>query len=123
MPRSAASGQRTVWLHDGESRILSFQLPASARYTLGVWYSNDNPTGPLETVTVSVDGAAVGSFFAQNTRIPGEPPGSGWNVFTSAGPFGPVDLQPGTHEVRVSVAGGDGYGMEIDVVILDRVGQ
>jgi len=123
MPRSAASGQRTVWLHDGESRILSFQLSTSAHYTLGVWYSNDDPTGPLETVTVSVDGAAEGSFSAQNTRIPGEPPGSGWNVFTSAGPFGPVDLQPGTHELRVSVAGGDDYGVEIDVVVLDRVGQ
>jgi len=116
MPRSAASGELTVLLHDGESQVLSFQLPAAARYSLTVRYSNDN-YGPLETVSVSVDDAIVGQFEAQDTGDYG----LGWNVFESSGPIGSVDLQPGAHEVTVSVTGGDGYGVEIDVVTLDRV--
>jgi len=115
--RTAASGQETVLLHDGESQALSFQLPAAARYSLTVRYSNDN-YGPLETVSVSVDDAIVGQFEAQDTGDFG----AGWNVFESSGPIGSVDLQAGTHEVTVSVAGGDGYGVEIDVVTLDCVG-
>ncbi len=116
MPRSEASGQKTVWLHAGESRTLSFQLSAGARYSLSVRYSNDN-FGPLETVDVAVDGVNVGQFAAQDTGGFG----LGWNVFESSGTIGSVDLQPGAHEVTVSVTGGDGYGVEIDVVTLDRV--
>jgi len=113
---------QTIWLHAGESRTLSFSLPSRARYSLSVRYSNDNPTGPLETVTAWDDGVEVGHFTAQNTRPPGGVPGSGWNVFLSSGPIGAVDLEAGIRRITVSVAGGDGYGVEIDVVILDRVG-
>lgn len=120
MQRSAASGQRTVWLHNGESRTLSFQLPASARYSLSVRYSND---GSSDTVTVSVDDAEVCQFTTEATRPPGGEPGSGWNVFFSSGPICSVDLQSGIHTVRVSVTRSDVYGVEIDVVILDRVEQ
>jgi hypothetical protein len=117
MPRSAASKELTVLLHDGELRTLPLQPPAAARYSLTVCYSNDN-YGPLETVTVRVDGEVVGQFEAQDTGDYG----AGWNVFKSSGPIGSVDLQAGTHEVTLSVAGGDGKGVEIDGVTLDRVG-
>ena len=116
MPRAAASGELTVLLHDGESHTLSFQLPAAARYSLTVRYSNDTD-GPLETVSVSVDDAIVGQFEAQDTGDYG----AGWNVFKSSGSIGSVDLQAGAHKVVVSVAGGDKHGVEIDVVTLDCV--
>lgn len=114
-PRSAASGQRTVWLHSGESRTLSFRLATGARYGLSVRYSNDN-FGPLETVAVSVNGAKVGQFAALDTGDFG----SGWNVFRSSGTIGWLHLQAGVHEVNVSVTGGDGFGVEIDLVALNR---
>lgn len=116
MPRSRASNLHTVWLHTGESRILQFELSTDVSYSLSVRYSNDN-FGPLETVEVSVDGVLVGTFAAQDTGNFG----NGWNVFESSGPIGSVELEPGNHEVVITVSGGDGYGVEIDVVTLDRV--
>lgn len=116
MLRSEASGQRTVWLHAGESRTLRFQLPAEARYRLSVRYSNDN-FGPLEAVDVGIDGVRAGQFAAQDTGDFG----FGWNVFRWSDPFDPVTLSPGTHEVTIAVTGGDGFGVEIDVVKLELV--
>lgn len=114
--RSAASNQKTVWLHAGESRILPFNLEGTGLYEVAVRYSNDN-FGPLETVEVSIDGASVGQFEAQDTGDGG----SGWNVFEWSGPIGLKIISPGSHEVTVSVMGGDGYGVEIDVVSLSPV--
>ena len=117
LARSSASGQRTIWLHDGEFRSLPFRLPADATYTLSVRYSNDN-FGPLESVDVKVDSVSVGQFAALDTGDYGH----GWNVFESTGAIGSVSLQAGVHQVEVFVTGGDGYGVEIDVVELVRVG-
>jgi len=116
MPRSNASGQKTVWLKDGEIRTIPFSVTGSTRYTVSVRYSNDN-FGSLEVVTVSINGKEIGSFSAQDTGNFG----FGWNVFTSSESLGPVDLLPGAHSIKVSVEGGDGYGVEIDLVFLDVV--
>jgi hypothetical protein len=113
--RSEASGDRTVWLQHGESHTLTFQSLGSARYAIVVRYSNDN-FGPLETVGISVDGANIGQFSAQDTGDFG----AGWKMFESSGPVGTVDLEPGTHELAIVVSGGDGYGVEIDMVTLER---
>ncbi len=112
--RGAASGQQTVWLHEGESRTLSFDLDSTALYEVAVRYSNDND-GPLETVEVAIDGMSIGEFEAQDTGDFG----LGWNVFEWSGPVGSLVVPPGSHDVVVSVAGGDGFGVEIDVVSLD----
>jgi hypothetical protein len=109
--RSNASGGQTVWLHAGESRKIVFDLAVGASYEVRVRYSNDND-GPLETVTVTVDGAPVGDFQAQDTGDFG----NGWNVFLSSGSIGVVDLSAGSHAVTLSVTGGDGFGVEIDDV-------
>jgi len=112
MPRSAASGLRTVWLHAGELRRFVFELPVGGRYRVRVRYSNDN-FGPREVVTVRVDGTPVGQFEAQDTGDRGH----GWNVFAEA-EIGSVVLATGAHELTVEVSGGDGYGVEIDSVTL-----
>ena len=109
--RSAASGDQTVWLQAGESRTLSFRLDTGARYKLNVRYSNDN-FGPLETIAVSVDGTSLGQFVTQDTGDDGE----GWNVFFWSDIVGSRDLAPGDHEVVLFVSGGDGFGVEIDLV-------
>lgn len=114
--RSNASNQKTVLLLTGESRMLTFQLSARACYALEVRYSNDN-FGPLETVEAQVDGALLGRFFAQDTGDRGH----GWNNFVWDGSLGALNLQPGAHEVTLTVSGGDGYGVEIDVVKLSAV--
>ncbi len=112
--RGAASGGQTVWLRAGESRTLSFDLDGSALYEVAARYSNDN-FGPLETVEVSIDGASVGQFEAQDTGDWG----FGWFVFEWSGPVGSIVLAPGPHEVAVLVSGGDGFGVEIDLVALE----
>jgi len=123
MCRSDASAENTVWLLDGESRNFSIRLPADARYSLSLRYSNDHDlTKSLETVRVSVDDlGTVGEFTAQNTRLPDKPLGTGWNIFRWSGNVSTLDLGPGRHEVTVSISGGDGNGVEIDRVKLERV--
>ena len=80
---------------------------------MNVRYSNDN-FGPLETVAVSVDGTSLGQFVPQDTGDFGH----GWNVFLWSDIVGSVDLSAGDHHVVVSVSGGDGFGVEIDLVAL-----
>ena len=113
--RSEASGARTILLQAGESRTLSFDLIAGARYRLNIRYSNDNANDlPSELVAVAVDGDLLGQFVPQDTGDDG----FGWNVFAWSDIVGVVDLSPGHHEVVLSVTGGDGFGVEIDVVAL-----
>jgi uncharacterized repeat protein (TIGR01451 family) len=111
MTRSNALNHKTVWLHAGESLKLIFQLPVTACYELDVRYSNDN-FGPLEDVEVSVDGIILGRFTAQDTGDFG----AGWNNFMWSNLIGVLNLQPGPHEIILTVTGGDGYGVEIDAV-------
>jgi hypothetical protein len=115
MDRGAASGLLTAVLMEGESLSLTFNIPAEARYLVSVITSNDN-FGPLETVDVSIDGANLGQFSPPDTGNFGE----GWNIFV-ANELGEVDLGCGEHEIELSVSGGDSFGVEVDVVILDRV--
>lgn len=113
MNRAAASGGLTVWLHAGEQRTIDFDLPCPADLSVVVRYSNDN-FGPLETVTISIDASAIGSFEAQDTGDFG----SGWNVFEISDPLAAGSLASGSHTLTVSVSGGDGFGVEIDKVTL-----
>ena len=43
-----------------------FDLPAPSEYRISARYSNDN-FGPLESVTVSIDGTPVAQLAAQDT--------------------------------------------------------
>lgn len=115
MPRGNASGGLTVQLDDGEFRTMSINLPYNTEYQLVVRYSNDN-FGPLENVTVSVDGVPVGNFAAQDTGDFG----AGWDVFVDSSLLGPLTLGPGLHQVTISVSGGDGGGIELDKVTLQH---
>jgi len=113
--RPNASGGQTIQLDDGESRTIAFDVTNSTRFDVIVRYSNDN-FGPLETIEVFVDAISVGSFEAQDTGDFG----LGWDTFASSDPLGPVFLDVGGHDVTVSVSGGDGFGVEVDVVMLKR---
>jgi len=117
-PRSEASGDQTVLLHQGESRTLSFDLEGTALYEVAVRYSND---GGSDDVEVSIDGELVGQFTSQDTRPPGGVPGSGWNVFEWSGPIGSKILAPASHEVTVTMIDGDSYGIEIDLASLTPI--
>ncbi|MBV5308522.1 glucoamylase family protein [Chromatium okenii] len=110
--RSAASGQKTVWLKANQTRTLSFTSTCSS-YIATVQYSNDN-NGFLETIELKADGKPMGSFEAQDTGNWG----SGWNVFLTSRLLGPLGFSKGNHRLTLTVSGGDGYGVEIDKVTL-----
>ena len=116
--RSNADGKETVWVHADESRTIPFTLcPGnSTRYRIRVRYSNDN-FGPLEVVSLQLDGSSVGQFIAEDTGDYG----LGWNNFTESSVPGPITLNPGDHKITILVNGGDGNGIEIDSIILDRI--
>jgi hypothetical protein len=113
MHRTAASGGYTRWLHAGESAGLAFSSPGSGVSSLRVRYANDNH-GPLERVTVFLDGESVGVFQPRDTGDWG----NGWNIFRWAELPEPVSVGEGGHELRFLVRGGDGYGVELDLVEL-----
>lgn len=126
MARSNASGELTVLLQSSESRTLAFSSPSQCeiKYGISVQYSNDHDRSqPLETVMVGIDGEPIGQFEAENTKLPGQSPGTGWNQFNSSGQLGISVLEPGDHEVTISVSDGDGLGVEIDVVLLEIIEQ
>lgn len=57
----------------------------------------------------------MGSFVAEDTGDGG----NGCNRFVLSPELPAPDLTYGDHTLTVSVAGGDGYGIEIDAVVLD----
>ena len=115
--RSNASNLGTVWLNQaGEYCNLDFNLPLAASYDVEARYSND---GGGDFVDVTVDGVFLGQFETVDTREPGAWPGTGWNVFKETGIIGTVNLPSGDHNVLVEFVKWD--GMELDVVILNRV--
>jgi hypothetical protein len=116
MQRDAASGERTILLLAGESRTSSFHLEGKGRYEVLVTYSNDN-FGPLESISISIDGQPIGSFTAQDTGDFG----FGWNIFVQSESLETGLLSPGSHNLTALVSGGDGGGVEIDVVELRPV--
>jgi hypothetical protein len=110
--RAHASGGLTIHLAPGQRRQWTFVAGAQeVRYTFSITYSNDNP-GDTELLRVELDGAAVGSFHAQDTGDDGE----GWDIFV-ADLAGTLMLRPGNHTLVVESTGGDGC-IEIDTVVL-----
>ncbi len=117
MQRGAASDLKTMLLKSTESITLPFTLGAAAHYTVSVQYSNDNNNlAPSETISLSINGVSLEQFVAEDTGDGG----SGWNIFASSGSLGSIELQPGLHEVEISVTGGDDFGVEIDAVFLEQ---
>lgn len=116
MQRSAASGKASVLLLAGQVWSVPVTVTTPGWYRLTVRTSNDN-NGPLETVTILVDGVPSGSFQPPDTH--GLVPGAGWNVFTDSILADQVDLLAGSHVIKFEVAGGDGY--EMDFMRLDPV--
>lgn len=117
MERSAALNQQAVSLQTNESRTLSFPFAGEGRYGLAVRYSNDN-FGPSEVVSIAIDGVPIGSFVALDTGDFGD----GWNNFLWNESVGFVNLTPGLHTITIVILGGDGFGVEIDAVRLEREG-
>ena len=74
---------------------------------------SDN-NGPLETVTLKIDGKPMGSFEALDTGNSG----AGWNIFLASQLLGPLKLTKGIHQMSLAVSGGDGDGIEVDQVRL-----
>ena len=116
MFRSEASGGSTRWLHAGEQAFIGFELVTTVAlpYEFRIRYSNDN-SGPLETVTLGIDDNSIGAFEPEDTGDSGD----GWNVFLETGPIATVTLDPGAHQLSISVSGGDGFGVEIDRIELE----
>ena len=111
--RSNALEKHTALRLDGQSLFFSFRSFPGNNGTLAVRYSNDN-SGPSETVRLSLDGSEVGQFTAADTGNSG----SGWNEFVTSDPINIDSLEAGQHTLQLSVAGGDGHGIEIDAVIV-----
>lgn len=111
--RSEASNETTLKVINGESVSIPFAVSSPGAYSLFIQYSNDN-FGPLDNVTVSVDGAEVTVFQAQDTGDYGD----GWNVFVESAAIALPEFGVGTHELTLAVAGradDDGEGVEFDL--------
>ena len=58
---------------------------------------SDN-NGPLETVTLKIDGKPMGSFEALDTGNSG----AGWNIFLASQLLGPLKLTKGIHQMSLA---------------------
>ena len=113
VPRSRASGQRTVRLRQGQYVENSFTTRCSCSVTVtNVIYTND---GDSDTITLSLDGRVVGTFRTRSQSNYGNL----WNVPQSSGRVGSSTvLRRGVHTVRTEATTTDRYLVEIDKVIL-----
>ena len=114
MFRSAASNGRTVWLHSGETIVLSLitEGPCSMRIT-NVVYSND---GKSDRVSIRVNGVFLGQFQTRSKSNRGYL----WNVFLSTGPIGNTTaLSTGTQTIKIVADYTDYYGVEIDEITIE----
>jgi len=113
VPRSHASGQRTVRLRQGQYVENSFTTRCSCSVTVtNVIYTND---GGSDTITLSLDGRVVGTFHTRSQSNHGNL----WNAPRSSGRVGSsTTLGRGVHRVRIEATTTDRYLVEIDKVIL-----
>lgn len=113
MQRSAASNDATVLLNTDEYIELSFTTFSTCMVSVeNVAYTND---GDTDDVRVSIDGRIVGSFQTYSASSYGYY----WNVVRDSGSIGtPMEIQTGSHQIRVEAVDVDQYGVEIDKVVL-----
>jgi hypothetical protein len=106
---------KTIPLQAGDTRSFTFDTFTAGTIHVGLRYSNDNlNTMPVETLEVRIDGQLVAAFEAEDTGDFGQ----GWNAFSVVPEMGSIALTPGAHQLEVRVTGGDGYGVELDAVML-----
>lgn len=111
--RSEASGDATLSMGDGDGATFQFVTCDPTALSLRIRYSNDNyDDRSSERIEVFVDGVRVADFVAADTGGYG----AGWNQFVSSPPSSGVELSAGRHRIDVTVAGGDGLGIELDLV-------
>ncbi|XP_052817204.1 uncharacterized protein LOC128243453 [Mya arenaria] len=113
MPRSAASGNFTVLLKQGQKVQMEICVHEVTHMSIrNVVYSND---GNVDSVGVSIDGQHAGSFVTTYLSENG----NAWNKFKSTGPLSAkVKLDIGRHTITFEAMLTDPWGVEIDNVIL-----
>ena len=116
--RSMAYNVETVLLNDGQGVTFALDAPVSGHYTLYIRQSNDNPRGQTETLKTQIDGQDTGEIVTVNT---GTSSGEGWNAFAVL-TVGTFVFEQGAHSVTLTASGGDGYGVEIDALIVAQTG-
>ncbi|ESO85408.1 hypothetical protein LOTGIDRAFT_229427 [Lottia gigantea] len=109
--RTKASGNQTVWLHQGDLVSYTFCLLRSTIVTVqNVRTSND---GQSDTLKVSVDGGIMPNNVVSFGKSDF---GRMWNEFSSSGEIGAVTLEAGQHSITLEVISADSFGVELDVI-------
>ena len=111
--RSAASNQHTVRLGEGEYVDNSFTTQGNCSVTVtNIVYTND---GGSDTITVSLDGRAIGTFHTLSEAGGGQL----WNVPRGSGMIGDtIELEAGPHQIHIEATATDRYLVELDQVLL-----
>ena len=114
--RDRGSAQ-TVLLEDRQTRTFDVDIDRAGPYDLVVRYSNGNLPGDSEFIQLLIDNQLLTQFEAEDTGSGG----SGWENFAVFGLPDTLSLSPGRHTLELAVWGGDGWGIEIDQLVLTRV--
>mmetsp|Transcript_33927 Transcript_33927/g.44756 ORF Transcript_33927/g.44756 Transcript_33927/m.44756 type:complete len:185 (+) Transcript_33927:48-602(+) len=112
--RSAASNQKTVWLHEEESIQFGFEVLSKCNISLtNVVYSND---GSSDIIEFSVNGITRGEF-----QTAGQSNGGyDWNVMRESGTiFNSVSVSAGQNILTLNILSADSYGVEVDYILID----
>lgn len=122
MERSNATGEKTVLVTQPSSVVISVTVGYPGTYRLTLRYSNDGPESPPDIASVVLKSGAAGALGEmRNTRVPGQPPGTGWNEFNVVD-LGVIELEEGENRVELRVTKADSYGVELDSLTIDPPG-
>lgn len=86
----------------------------AGKYRISFRQSNFD-AGPGDTIQVFCDGILKGTVTSINTHD--------WEAFVETSPLALGPLAGGTHEIRLRLASSDGFGWELDRILLEKVGD
>lgn len=90
--------------------VFVVEIEKESAYILYIRHSNANdPNKSSEILNVYLGEAELNKFLTANT--------GDWNVFAQP-PIGEIFLTEGKHSIKLVVTKGDGYGIDIDAIIL-----
>ncbi len=110
--RGNASGAQTLHFSSGSSASGSVGLKPNTAYDVVARYSDNDG---LSNVQVAINGSTIGAFTTVATRGAGEPNGTGWNVFTTAGVGSFTTDSSGNYLLQVT-SDGDSFGVDMDTL-------
>jgi hypothetical protein len=113
--RGNAVGDKTLGLREGCAATYAVKLEKGRKYAIQLRHAND---GPTDLIKISVNGEPIGKVRTMDTGS-GVCLGCGWDIFAYTNKLY-FSATSGTTYITIKSKESDGYGFEIDDIVLTK---